>query len=117
MTRMWSLPPTYLCDDHLLGEHSEMHQEAGTLENHDHGLAVVRGHAKLAQFQLSRCVDRHDELAAELDNRGFDHDSPLDYDLDSYDDVGYIDRHANLVDLYQRCDDCADRIERHGGIA
>jgi hypothetical protein len=115
MTRLWNLPPQYLCDDHLLGEHSEMHQEGGTLVNHPHGKAVCRGHARLGQVRTGLLADRHAELAREMECRGMDHDSPFDYDIEA--DIGYVDRHANLVDLYQRCDDCAERIDRLGGFA
>jgi hypothetical protein len=115
MTRLWNLPPKYLCDDHLLGEHSEMHQEGGTLVNHPHGEAVCRGHAKRGQVRTGLLAARHDELAREMKCRGFDHDSPFDYDIET--DIGYVDRHANLVDLYNRCDECADRIDRLGGVA
>lgn len=117
MTRLWALPTKYLCDQHLLGEHKEMHQEAGTLLNHPHGEAVVNGHAKLGQFELSICAKRHDELVAEMECRGMDHDSPFDYDLSNYDNTGYVNRHDNLVDLYCRCDDCAARIDQLGGMA
>lgn len=117
MTRLWALPTKYLCDQHLLGEHKEMHQEAGTLVNHPHGKAIMRGHAKLGQFQLSLCESRHDALVTEMECRGMNHDSPFDYDLSDYSDEGYVDRHYNLVDLYNRCGDCAERIDRLGGIA
>lgn len=116
MTRLWALPTEYLCQDHLLGEHKEMHQEAGTLVNHPHGEAVVNGHARLGQFQLSLCEQRHDELVDEMVSRGMNHDSPFDHDLSEYDDVGYVDRHYNLVDLYNRCEDCAARIDQHGSF-
>lgn len=89
-----------------------MHQEAGTLLNHPHGEAIVRGHAKRGQFQLSKAEPRHDELVDEMKSRGMNHDSPFDYDLSDYSDIGYVDPHANLVDLYNRCDECADRIGR-----
>lgn len=117
MTRLWNLPTKYLCKNHLLGEHSEIHQEIGTLRNHPHGTAIVGGHARLGQFQLSKAQSRHNELVKEMVCRGFNHDSPLDVPEDEYEDTGYIDRHYNLVDLYTRCDECAKRIDQLGGFA
>lgn len=127
MTRLWAVPPECLCDhtddrtdnNHLLGEHAEMHQEVGTFLRHPHGEAVVRGHAADAQVQLSRIEYRHDILAREMASRGFEHDSPLSFDLHEHRvaDLGYVDPHANLVDLYNRCDDCAARIDARGGFA
>lgn len=102
-----------LCREHLLGEHKEMHQEAGTLLNHPHGEAIVDGHAEAGQVKLSLLEPRHDELVEEMERRGFNHDSPFDYDLSEYDDRGYIDESENLGDLYGRCDDCAERIDRY----
>jgi hypothetical protein len=115
MTRLWNLPPEVLCQDHLLGEHKEMHQEAGTLVNHPHGEAVVDGHAEKGQVKLSLLEPRHDELVVEMERRGLNHDSPFDYDLSDYDDRGYIDKQANLEDLRSRCEACAERIAAFGG--
>lgn len=111
MTRLWGLPPVWLCREHLLGEHKEMHQEAGTLLNHPHGEAIVDGHAKKGQVDVSQIEPRHDELARELIRRGYNHESPFDYDLSDYEDRGEIDRDANLRDLRNRCDECASRIQ------
>ncbi len=42
MTRMWGIDPRWLCDQHLIGDHAEMHQVVGTIGNHPHAEAVVR---------------------------------------------------------------------------
>lgn len=109
MTRMWGIDPALLCEEHLLGEHVEMHQEVGTLENHPHGEAVVRGHAEAEQIDTAVIRARHDELAAEMVRRGMAHDSPLDYD-DGL-GLGGIDVEANRRELAERCDACRRRIE------
>ena len=107
---MWGVDPELLCDQHLLGEHVEMHQEVGTLLNHPHGEAIVRGHAAKDQIDTSLIRSRHDALAAELEHRGMNHDSPLEYEDDL--DLGSIDVAANREDLASRCPDCRVRIER-----
>jgi hypothetical protein len=106
---MWGIDPALLCDQHLLGEHTEMHQVAGTIEHHPHGEAIAEGHAERQQVDTSLIGRRHDELAAELQRRGMDHDSPLDYEDEL--DLGSLDIEANLADLKARCDDCQTRIE------
>ena len=106
---MWGVDPTLLCDQHLIGEHAEMHQEVGTLRNHPHGEAIVRGHAKKRQVDTAKIQERHDELARELERRGMTHDSPLSYE-DTY-DVGQIDPEENRVELSERCSECRRRIE------
>jgi hypothetical protein len=108
MTRMWMLHPRVLCRDHLLGEHTELHQVAGTLSNHEHGEAIVRGHAERGQVETARLSERHEALAAELERRGYTHDSPLAYEDEV--DVGTVDPAESIADLRDRCADCAARI-------
>lgn len=112
MTRLWlGVEPSVLCDDHLLGEHSEMHQEVGTWLRHPHGEAVVRGHVEKAQVMPRRIRERHDALAEEMAERGFNHDSPLE-DFDpgampqpTHEAMNGI-HEANRDRLRRRCDDC-----------
>ena len=109
MTRMWGLSPELLCDRHLLGEHAELHQLVGTVENHPHGEAIVRGHAAKGNVDTRLIEERHATLVAELENRGFAHDSPLSYDADL--EIGAIDERANRAELADRCAACRERIE------
>lgn len=108
MTRLWNIDPAKLCRQHLLGEHKEMHQEAGTLHNHPHGEAIVRGHAEKGQVDTALIQKRHDELATELERRGMNHNSPLDFDDPLK--IGYVDVEANKRDLANRCDECRERL-------
>lgn len=106
MTRMWGVDPELLCDQHLLGEHREMHQEVGQIRAGN--LASVTGHAREEQVDTSKLQERHDELVDEMERRGMNHDSPMDYEDEL--DLGSIDVDANLDDLRERCDDCRERI-------
>jgi hypothetical protein len=120
MTRMWLLPPEWLCDEHLLGEHSEMHQAAGTIANHEHGEAVMRGHVRDERpddVETLLIVARHDALAEEMESRGMDHD--WDNQLADFDDpdigrIGHDDIPRNAADLADRCDDCEARMPDGG---
>ena len=107
---MWGVKTGFLCRKHLLGEHVEMHQEVGTLKNHPHGKAVVKGHAEKNQVDTSLIKHRHDELVEEMENRGMNHESPLKYE-DKL-DLGSIDIESNTLDLKKRCSDCRKRIEK-----
>jgi len=113
MTRLWlGVDVSDLCDDHLLGEHSEMHQEVGTWHRHPHGEAVVAGHVEEAQVMPRRIRERHDALAREMAERGMNHDSPLeDFDPSAMpqptpEAMNGISE-ANRQRLRRRCDDCA----------
>jgi hypothetical protein len=114
VTRQWlGVRPSELCNQHLLGEHAEHHQLLGTARNHDHGAAIVRGHVRAGDVNLSLVQDRHDALADELEARGRDHDSPLSVGDLSDMDVSHasVDRQGNRADLRQRCADCRRRMD------
>jgi hypothetical protein len=108
---MWMLPARWLCDDHLLGEHSEMHQAAGTIANHPHGEAVVRGHAEKGNLETALIEVRHAQVSVEMELRGMNHDSPLqDFDDPGVGRIGGDDVRRNLGDLCRRCVDCRARV-------
>lgn len=104
---MWCVDPALLCRQHLLGEHKELHQLVGNIQA-EHTNAV-KGHADRGQIDTSRIATRHECLVDEMRNRGYNHNSPLEYD-DSL-GLGEIDEKANLDDLAARCDACRERIE------
>jgi len=110
MTRLWCVDPSVMCKQHLVGEHSEMHQAAGTLLNHPHGEAVLEGQAKEGYVDVSLLEVRHDALAEEMESRGYDHDSPFDYDLSEWEDMGHVNPHKNVEELANKCDDCKQRM-------
>lgn len=110
MTRMWlGVDPAELCDQHLLGEHAELHQEVGSLEAANRN--SVRGHVREGQVDLSRLADRHDKLVEEMRARGMNHDSPLDMPTGPYAENDAIDEALNRRDLADRCDDCRSRMD------
>lgn len=123
MTRQWDLPPEVMCDQHLLGEHKEMHQELGLI-NADH-VEAVAGHVENGQFDLSTARDRHEELVEEMLRRDMNHNSPFPEETDwmiktmsVYKELGAevsegIDPLKNIVDLLERCEDCRERILEH----
>jgi hypothetical protein len=75
--RIWDLDPHVLCDQHLLGEHRELHAIWTVLTAGRKGYAnhpeTVRWRGRLAALYA-----RHDGQVAEMDRRGFRHASPLD---------------------------------------
>lgn len=103
--RMWMISPEFLCRQHLLGEHKEVHMLAGCLR---------RGKT-LGRFLTDRLVDpasltaRHDALVAEMLRRGYRHESPLGDVPDA--PANPVDVAANLADLRRRCPACAARIQ------
>ena len=78
--RIWDLPPSILCRQHLLGEHRELHGLWRILSENRNGYAhhpeTCRWRGKLAAL-----YDRHEALTAEMLRRGYQHASPLDRHL------------------------------------
>lgn len=71
--RMWLVNPKKMCDQHLLGEHVEMHMFAGSIAKK----RSIRGHVEKGQVETNRINERHDALAREMTARGMQHKSPL----------------------------------------
>ena len=75
--RIWDLPPSKLCRNHLLGEHRELHAMWIIITENKKGYAhhpeTIRWRGKLKAMYL-----RHEELVKELDKRGYNHKSYLD---------------------------------------
>ena len=107
MTNLWlGIPVEDLCDNHLLGLHKEIHQEAGTLENHPYGESIVQGHFRLGQVDTTKLRERHDKVVEEMKRRGFNHDSPLEYeDSIGLSFSGFPIEKFNRIVLASRCGD------------
>lgn len=75
--RIWDLPPSLLCRQHLLGEHRELHGlwQILTLDKKGYALhpETLRWRGKLRALWL-----RHEAQVAEMARRGYRHASPLD---------------------------------------
>ena len=84
--RIWDVPVSVLCRQHLLGEHRELHALWTILSQGKVGYSrhpeTVRWNGKLAALYL-----RHAELVHEMIARGYRHHSPLDAVLAVGDEV------------------------------
>lgn len=106
--RMWMLNPRMLCRKHLLGEHGELHKHRHNFVKR-HSVTGRRGQIEPLAMQA-----RHDELAAEMLARGYNHKSPYEMPdlshLPDCDRLGTVDRVASLHLLTMVCADCRARI-------
>lgn len=113
--RMWGVHPKYLCKNHLLGEHGEIHK-------HRHNFVKRHRISKrikpIVQIEPENMKIRHDQLAEEMVIRNYNHNSP--YELPDLSYLSYDERYAkidinnSLVDLMNRCADCRERIIKYG---
>ena len=108
--------PRTLCRRHLLGEHGELHKHRHVFEK-KYSIAGRTG-----QIEPRAMETRHDELAAEMLQRGYNHNSPYDQpDLTGYDLTGHtVARDEALRELLRRCDACRERLDlfrkKQGGL-
>lgn len=75
--RIWDLPPAYLCRQHLLGEHRELHAIWSVLTQGKTGY-INHPETRRWRGRLAALLRRHEELVAEMERRGYRHRSPLD---------------------------------------
>lgn len=109
--RMWMLPPSLLCRDHLLGEHGEIHKHRHNfVKQHNMSGRTIAP----AQIEPAAMQDRHDEIVLEMVRRGYNHKSPYEQP-----DISYllieaqnakVDMDYNYKDLAGRCAECKKRI-------
>jgi hypothetical protein len=105
--RMWGIEPKNLCNQHLLGEHLEMHMFLGCIKK---GISL-KGYYDNKLVCTNLIKIRHDDLVIEMISRGMNHNSPI-VDMDFFKDFKYgeIDLDANVNELMSRCPKCKERF-------
>lgn len=104
--RMWMVSPQTMCNKHLFGEHVECHMLVGAIARKK----SISGYIQNNLLEPASISSRHNELAAEIERRGYMHNSPL-----SQPDISHLPKHeqsatVNLLqsylDLHDRCVAC-----------
>lgn len=105
--RMWlGIDPKRLCRKHLLGEHVEMHMLVGSINKG----TSIEGYVTSGLINPFIIRERHDDIAAEMVRRGYNHKSPLpSFKLPTGLVPSYNFR-AVERDLATRCVDCRRRL-------
>lgn len=106
--RMWMVDPTVLCRKHLLGEHVECHMFIGTLKRNK----SIKKFIEYGLVETQNIKARHDALAKELTNRGYNHKSELIIDF-PITPIGKIDVANSYRELQQRCPVCSGNIKEY----
>lgn len=78
--RVWDVPASELCDNHLLGEHRELHAIWNIITLNKKGYS---NHPETKRWVggLAALYERHEEEVMEMKRRGHKHQSPLDKKL------------------------------------
>ncbi len=108
--RMWMVDPALMCNQHLLGEHLEIHMLQGSIQKGKN----LRGFLENGLLEPSSIRDRHRAIVEEMIRRGFNHNSPIEGKIDP----GYlgvlalakVDREASSRELAARCKKCRKKI-------
>lgn len=84
--RIWDLPVRVLCRKHLLGEHRELHAIWTILTEDRQG---YRHHPEVKRWEghLQHLADRHREQVEEMDQRGWNHKSPIFFERSAIDQL------------------------------
>lgn len=115
--RMWMINPLLLCNNHLLGEHNELHKHRHLfIKQHS-----IKGRiTPLVQIEPANMGYRHDALVREMERRGMNHQSPYTQPDISYlplwQQEAQVSQVISMAHLIQRCPDCTNRI-MNGGIS
>lgn len=107
--RMWMVDPKIMCRQHLLGEHVEIHMLLGCLRRGKN----IDGFLKAKLVDPRSMFSRHEELVAEMQHRGYKHNSPLDKnECAKYQHItSAICVFDNQYSLCDRCSVCKQRAE------
>lgn len=110
--RMWMINPKLLCNQHLLGEHGELHKFKPSFEK----CYSMDKRIRLRQIFPQYMKQRHDILAYEMLQRGMNHQSPytqpnIDY-ITSTINLTYEDIKNNIQDLRTRCPECKRQMDK-----
>jgi len=104
---MWGIDPKKLCNQHLLGEHVEMHMFLGCIKK---GVSL-KGYYDNRLVCTNLIKKRHDDLVIEMISRDMKHNSPI-AEIDFFRNFKYgeIDLEANINELMSRCSKCKERF-------
>ncbi len=104
--RMWMVPPREMCQQHLFGEHLELHMLVGTIAR---GFSI-EGYLEAGLCEPESIISRHDAIANEMLRRGYAHRSPI-HAVQLPIELAWmgvrIDREAAHAELVRRCPKCA----------
>ncbi len=105
--RMWMVDPKYMCRQHLLGEHLELHMFVTSINKK----MKLTGFVKNNLLEVSSLKSRHEELVNEMEMRGYKHKTPLkDFDASYLGDLELqkINIPQSEEELFNRCDKCKE---------
>lgn len=106
------LDTNMLCNQHLLGEHFEIHKHRNSFVKKT---SISGRIVPIVQIEPASMKKRHDVLAKAMKQRGFNHNSPYTMPslrhLTNQERNAKVDINHNIVDLHNRCPKCKEIYE------
>jgi hypothetical protein len=96
--RVWDLPTTFLCRQHLLGEHREIHAIYNIIKRGNSGGYSNHPEVKRWVGKLDALKKRHDMVVDEMTERGYNHHSPMRLVGDDDEQKVLIDSMSEQID-------------------
>jgi hypothetical protein len=100
-----------MCRKHLLGEHVELHMLVGTINKG----RSIEGYVNNGLCEPHHIVSRHEELVEEMLRRGYNHNSPLNFEWIG-EEIGDVNVAASILDLVERCPECTQALRAGGWV-
>jgi hypothetical protein len=97
--------PRFMCRQHLLGEHAEIHMFIGTISRGK----SVKGYLEKGLLEVHNLYSRHEELVEEMKRRGYHHQSDVEEKWRTAEKLGVVDRKKSFEELVKRCPRCKRR--------
>jgi hypothetical protein len=97
--------PKIMCNQHLLGEHVEIHMLVGCLNRNKN----INGYISGGLVEVQSIKTRHDRIVKEMLERGMNHNTPIENNKMFECVAGHVDVENNIKELGKRCKKCNDR--------
>jgi len=107
--RMWMIPPEFMCKQHIIGEHGEIHKFKKSFEKQ---YKINNRMFPIVQILPAKMKIRHDELAKYMNHKSEYILPDLSYLPKEYLEAE-VDIEYNIKDLNNRCSECRKLLKNY----
>jgi len=100
--RMWNVDPRVMCNQHILGEHLEVHMFVNAII----AGKKLDGFIRNGKVEVRNLRTRHYQLVKQMEHLGMNHLSPLPVFTNPYVEDGEVDLKESLRTMAFRCFKC-----------
>lgn len=100
--------PKIMCNQHLLGEHVEIHMLVGCLNKN----MKLEGYINTGLVEIHNIKSRHDAIVQEMKVRKMIHKTPIESNEKIWKVAGCVDVRKSELDLMKRCPECRKQKDK-----